>query len=128
MRLRTFFQYSNIPVMTMFLLLCAMLFALCFSAQAQQQTKIPRIGYISGAGSPADPGPYVEALRQGLRDLGDIEGKNFVIEYRGAQGKAELIPGLVAASYNSGWMFSWSQQYHRSAPLSRQPKRSPSLW
>ena len=63
----------------------AMLFALCVAAEAQQAGKVPRIGYVSGTGSPSDPGPYVEALRQGLRDLGYVEGKSFVIEYRGAE-------------------------------------------
>ncbi len=65
-------------------------------AQAQQPTKIPRIGYVSGSGNPSNPGPYVEALRQGLRELGYVEGKNIVIEYRGAEGKLEPIPSLVA--------------------------------
>jgi len=65
-------------------------------AQAQQPAKIPRIGYVSGSGSASNPGPYVEALRRGLRDLGYIEGKTFVIEYRGAEGKAEPVPRLVA--------------------------------
>jgi putative ABC transport system substrate-binding protein len=73
-----------------------LLLALCLSANAQQAKKIPRIGYISGTGSPSDPGPYVEALRQGLRDLGHIDGKNIVIEYRGAEGKLDRIPNLVA--------------------------------
>ena len=75
--------------------LCALLLALCLAAQAQQPAKIARIGYISGTGSVSDRGPYVEALRQGLRDLGYIEGKTFVIEYRGAEGKLERIPNLV---------------------------------
>ena len=66
-----------------------LLLLLAHSVQAQQPTKIPRIGYVSGTGSPSNPGPYVEALRQGLRDLGYIEGKNIVIEYRGAEGKVE---------------------------------------
>jgi putative ABC transport system substrate-binding protein len=66
------------------------------AVEAQQPAKIPRIGYISGTGSRADPGPYVEALRQGLRDLGYIDGKNIVIEYRGTEGKLDRIPSLVA--------------------------------
>ena len=82
---------NKITVLT----LCAMLFALSLPADAQQPGKIPRIGYISGTGSASDPGPYVEALRQGLRDLGYIEGKNIVIEYRGAEGKLDRIPSLV---------------------------------
>ncbi len=65
-------------------------------AQAQPAGKIPRIGYLSGTGDASNQGPYVAALRQGLRDLGYIEGKNFAIEYRGAAGKAEPVPSLVA--------------------------------
>ena len=77
------------------ILVAAMLFALCVSAQAQQPTKIPRIGYVSGTGNATDQGPYVEALRQGLRDLGHVEGQTFVIEYRGAEGQIERVPSLV---------------------------------
>jgi putative ABC transport system substrate-binding protein len=73
-----------------------LLFALCVFADAQQPAKIPRIGYISGTYDPSNPGPYVEALRQGLRELGYTEGKNFLIEYRGAEGKFETIPAIVA--------------------------------
>ncbi|HMA81844.1 MAG TPA: ABC transporter substrate-binding protein [Candidatus Binatia bacterium] len=78
------------------LTLGAMLFALSCSIHAQQQTKIPRIGYISGTGNASNQGPYVEALRQGLRDLGYVEGKHFALEFRGAEGKVERIPGIVA--------------------------------
>ena len=72
----------------------AMLFALCVPVKAQQPTKIPRIGYVSGADL-NDPGPE-KAFRQGLRDLGYIEGKNILIEYRSQEGKADRGPGLVA--------------------------------
>ncbi len=66
-------------------------------AEAQQPTKIPRIGYVSGTGDALNQGPYVEALRQGLKELGYIEGKNFKIEYRGAEGKADrVVESLVA--------------------------------
>jgi putative tryptophan/tyrosine transport system substrate-binding protein len=65
------------------------------SVFAQQTQKIPRIGYVSGTGSSSDPGPYVEALRQGLRDLGYIDGKNIAIEYRGAEGKPDRYSTLV---------------------------------
>jgi putative ABC transport system substrate-binding protein len=74
--------------------LCALLFLLGLSAEAQK-SKIPRVGYISGTGSESNPGPYVEALRQGLRDLGYVDGKNIAIEYRGAEGKLERVPSLV---------------------------------
>src|SRR5215831_12861070 len=63
-------------------------------AEAQQQpTKIPRIGYLMGR----SPDPVrSEALRQGLRELGYVEGKTIVIEWRSAEGKPDRLPGLVA--------------------------------
>ncbi len=64
-------------------------------ADAQQSKKIPRIGYVSGADDLNNPGPE-EAFRQGLRDLGYIEGKNMLIEYRYQEGKADRGPSLVA--------------------------------
>ena len=64
---------------------------------AQQLGKIPRIGVLTGGTMSATPsGPNIEAFRQGLRDLGYIEGKNIIIEYRGAEGKLERMPELVA--------------------------------
>jgi putative tryptophan/tyrosine transport system substrate-binding protein len=74
----------------------ALLCALCAPAEAQQPAKMPRIGYVSRTGNPSNQGPYVEALRQGLRDLGYVDGKNIVIEYRGAEGKSDRIPSIVA--------------------------------
>jgi putative tryptophan/tyrosine transport system substrate-binding protein len=65
--------------------LSVLLFALCFSAEAQQPKKVPRIGYLSI--SPG--GPRQEAFRQGLRELGYMEGKNIIIEWRSAGGKRE---------------------------------------
>jgi len=73
----------------MCLTLCALLFALSFSAQAQQPTKMPRIGYVRVSGLPSTPSPNVEAFRHGLRDLGYVEGKNIVIEFRYAEGNRE---------------------------------------
>ena len=71
------------------------LLAAPFSMRAQQPAKIPRVGYVSGTGSATDQGPYVEALRRGLRDLGQIEGRTYSIEYRGAEGKLERVPSLI---------------------------------
>jgi putative ABC transport system substrate-binding protein len=73
--------------------LCAMLFALCALADAQQPTKIPRIGYLSGTGFEA---PTIVGFRQGLRDLGYVEGKNILIEYRDTGVTQDRIPKLVA--------------------------------
>ena len=72
-----------------------MLFALCFSAEAQQPTKVPRIGYLSAA-SPSANAARIEAFRQGLRELGYVEGKNIVIEWRYAEGKLDRLPALAA--------------------------------
>jgi putative ABC transport system substrate-binding protein len=73
------------------LTLCAFLFALSDSAQAQQPTKIPRIGYVRVVGLPSTPSPNVEAFRQGLRDLGYVEGKTILIEFRYAKGNQDRI-------------------------------------
>ena len=67
--------------------LCAVLLALCSSAQAQQPTKVPQIGYL-GSSSGAESA-RAEAFRQGLRELGYIVGKNIVIEYRYPEGKPD---------------------------------------
>jgi putative ABC transport system substrate-binding protein len=75
---------------------CAMLFALCTSAEGQQPKKIPRIGYVSVSGDAKNPGRFVEAFRQGLRDIGYIEGKNIAVEYRYPGSQPELVPGFVA--------------------------------
>jgi len=57
------------------------LFAWPLIARAQQQAKIARLGYL-GFGTPSASAPLVEALRAGLRDLGYVEGKNLIIEFR----------------------------------------------
>jgi ABC-type uncharacterized transport system substrate-binding protein len=77
------------------LTLCAMLFALSVPVQAQQPTKIPRIGFLGGGSASANAG-RIEAFRQGLRELGYLEGKNLVIEHRRAEGKLDRLPGLAA--------------------------------
>lgn len=75
--------------------LCAMLFALCVSAEAEQQKKLARLGYLTATSRSVNPG-RVEAFRQGLRELGYIEAKNIAIEWRFAEGKPERLPGLAA--------------------------------
>jgi putative tryptophan/tyrosine transport system substrate-binding protein len=72
--------------------------ALCTPAEAQQAKKVPRIGYLS-ATSPSSQSTMssrTEAFRQGLRELGYVEGKNIVIEWRYAEGKLDRLPALAA--------------------------------
>jgi len=73
----------------------ALLFALSIPATAQQAVKVPRIGYLSAGFSSPKPA-RTEAFRQGLRDLGYVEGQNILIEYRYAEGKLGRLPGLAA--------------------------------
>jgi putative ABC transport system substrate-binding protein len=76
------------------LTLSALLFALSVSAQAQQAENVPRIGYLSG--SPTfSIAERIEAFRKGLRELGYMEGKNIVIEWRSAEGKGDRLPALA---------------------------------
>ena len=72
-----------------------LLLATVFHAAAQQPTKIPRIGYLIGPALSANS-TRIEALRQGLRDLGYIEGKSIVIDWRSAEGKIDRLPSLAA--------------------------------
>ena len=64
------------------------------AAEAQQAARVPRIGFL-GSGSPSTNQHLIEAFRQGLRELGYVEGRNIAIEYRWAEGKEDL-PGLAA--------------------------------
>jgi len=75
--------------------LVALLFAVTIQAEAQQPTKIPRIGYLINASLSANSA-RIDAFRQGLRELGHVEGKNIVIEWRSTGRKLDLLPALAA--------------------------------
>src|SRR5215475_7939785 len=77
------------------LALVALLFALGSPAQEQQPTKVPRIGYLGGAPSETQSA-RTAAFRHGLRELGYVEGKNIVIEWRYAEGKLNRVGELAA--------------------------------
>jgi putative ABC transport system substrate-binding protein len=64
-------------------------------AEAQQPAKVPRIGFLTTP-SPTAAAYYLEAFREGLRELGYVEGKTIAIEYRFAEGRPERLPALAA--------------------------------
>ena len=74
------------------LTLCALVLALCFPVQAQQQKKIPQVGILRPG---APPDAFLEVFIQELRDLGYIEAKNIHVEIRFAEGKADRLPELA---------------------------------
>ena len=76
------------------ILFVVVLLAVGVIATAQQATKIPRIGYLGS--SAASNSARIEAFRQGLRELGYVEGKNIVIEYRYAEGEPDRERALAA--------------------------------
>src|SRR5215472_16035893 len=77
------------------LALSALVLALCASAEAQGPKKVPQLGSLFGATSSANTG-RIKGFRQGLRDLGYVEGKNIVIEERYAEGQLDRLPVLAA--------------------------------
>jgi putative ABC transport system substrate-binding protein len=89
-------QWSGVSKNVFPVALSAMLFALCSSADARQPGKIPRIGYVSASGHSSNPGAQIDAFRQGLRELGYVEGKNILVEYRYTEGMPDRIPSFVA--------------------------------
>src|SRR4030095_1913251 len=77
------------------ILFVVVLLAVGVIANAQQTKKVPRIGYLSARSSSSES-TQAEAFRQGLRELGYVEGKKIIIDYRYAEGKFERLPDLAA--------------------------------
>jgi putative tryptophan/tyrosine transport system substrate-binding protein len=75
-------------------LVCPLLFALSASIEAQQPKKVSRVGYLAAVSASADA-PRLDAFRQGLRDLGYVEGQNIVLDYRHADSAFERLPALA---------------------------------
>jgi putative ABC transport system substrate-binding protein len=81
--------------------LCATLFALCVSVVAQESAKVWRIGVLVSSSAPLNASRD-DSLRQGLREMGYVEGKNIILEYRYAEGKLDHLPELAADLVRSG--------------------------
>jgi putative ABC transport system substrate-binding protein len=77
------------------ILVCALLFALCTSGQAQQLAKIPRIAFLAGGSRSADS-LLLETFWRRMNELGYVEGQNIAAEYRFAEGAPERLPNFAA--------------------------------
>ena len=66
------------------------------AAEAQSTVKVPRIGYLAGGWLSNPPHPAGQAFREGLRELGYVEGRNILLERRFAEGRVDRYPDLVA--------------------------------
>jgi putative ABC transport system substrate-binding protein len=85
----------RLPRVALLMPLTLGLLAAPLAAEAQQPKTVPRIGFVS-VNAPAVMSARTEAFRQGLRELGYVEGKNIVIEWRYAEGKLDRLPALAA--------------------------------
>jgi putative ABC transport system substrate-binding protein len=89
-------QRSIIAKNVFCLALCVLIFALFSSTEAQEAQKVARLGFVSGSGDRSNPPNSEKAFRAALRDLKYIEGKNFALDVRYAEGARDRIPALVA--------------------------------
>jgi hypothetical protein len=78
-----------------FICLLPAIFLPAVLTEAQQPKKVPRIGYLTGA-TPEGQSTRIDAFRQGLRELGYVEAKNIIIEFRYAEENFDRIPALAA--------------------------------
>jgi hypothetical protein len=101
--------------------LVALALSLFDLADAQQAKKVPRIGFLSLVARPNSPLPNVEAFRQGLRDLGYVEGQNIVIEYHMQRGRRigflTLPPSWFVSKLISSWRSQRKQFWRLRMPL-----------
>ena len=81
---------------TKFSAILPLIFSLVQPVDAQQPGKMPRIGLIYSSGTAETPSPLFDAFRQGLRDLGYVDGKNIVLENRYGEGRLDRMPALLS--------------------------------
>jgi hypothetical protein len=100
------------------------------TVEGQPPAKMPRIGVLSG-GTPTTYAARHEAFRQGLRELGYVEGKNVVLEYRYAEGKPERLSGLAAelVRLNVDLILTYGEpQIHAAKQATHDPHRAWARW
>jgi ABC-type uncharacterized transport system substrate-binding protein len=108
------------------ILIAVVLVAVGAIAKAQEPTKVPRIAFLLGT-SPG-PDPRVEGFRQGLRDLGYVEGKNIAIEWRYAEGIEDLVPKIAAELVQLNVEIIVTDGTNVTRAAGTQPKRFRSSW
>src|SRR4030095_6853279 len=124
-RLKALLQYSNTPTKRILCLtLCVILFALCFPVDAQQAKKVPRIGFLEGATVAESQG--IEPFRQGLRELGYVEGRisssHFALRKASPIGCRISLPSCSAAKSTLS-----SRQLRQQQRRLRRKRRLPFL-
>jgi putative tryptophan/tyrosine transport system substrate-binding protein len=111
-------------------LLITVLLITASPAEAQQPKSISRIGFLSREIHPADSrapvAPRIEVFRQGLQELGYLEGKNLLIEYRYADGRLERLPALAEELVRLKVEIIVTDTAHRPVPPRKQLRRSRS--
>ena len=110
------------PTVGLLLTLALSLLVAPLAAHAQPATKVPQIGILW----PIADDPILEAFRQGLRDLGYVEGQNIVVEYCYAEGQDTLLPELAAelVRLNVDVIVTWG--WSPPALPGTRPRRFPS--
>ena len=109
------------------ILVAVVLLAVAVIAEAQQPKKVPRIGYLAPQSLSALVA-RTEAFRRGLRELGYVEGKNIVIEWRSAEGKQDRLPALAAELVRLKVDVIVTAGRHQPVLPSKQLLRFPSSW
>lgn len=96
------------------------------AAEAQQAGKVPRIGWVGNMAPPPPPVSQLDGFRQGLRELGYVEGQNLVTVGRLASLTGFLISSLI--SFASRWTCCWWQVSKVSMPRNGQEAERPPCW
>ena len=86
-------QTQKSKITNLAIALFVMILPWSYLAEAQQPAKIPRLGYVAASANPKTS--TIEAFRQGLKNLGYVEGENILVEYRYAEGMEDRLPGFV---------------------------------